>query len=404
MKRHKRHKRSHHRKQLGHGVGGAIGFAVGSAGKLSRLVGTAMRLPGIAGPEQMKRDSPGSAPGVQFHDDANTPPEPGRVVIDVIDYSADRVQTHGVDDLDTFLAEPVPDWVAVRWINVAGLHSYVINKMRIAYGFHTLAAEDVAHVPVRPTADPYADDLFVVSRMLRLESDHLVSEQMSAFLRPGMLVTFQEITGDPFDPIRNRIHTEGTKLRTGEASYLLYALLDAAVDHCYPILERYGDLLEELEEDTLGRPQPEVLHRTHAIKRELSMLRRVIWPMREVLAKLMRPDTPYVTEQTRTYLRDVYEHTVQIIDIVETFREMAGGLTDLYMSAISNRMNQVMKVLTIMATLFIPTSFLAGVWGMNFVWLPGISDPKGFWWFTGGCAVIVGVMLTVFWRRGWIGR
>lgn len=390
--------------QVGHGVGGVIDFAAGSAGKLGRLLGTAMRLPGIASHSHQGHQAPGSRPGIEHHDDVNTPPDPGSVSITCIDYCPDRVESAEIPDVDAFLAAPRPDWATMRWINVTGLHPYVINKFRLAFGYHTLAAEDVAHVPQRPTADVYTDDLFIVARMLRLENDALVSEQMSLFLRDGQVITFQELPGDPFEPVRERIRTKGTRLRTSEGSYLVYALLDAAVDHCYPILERYGDLLEELEEDVLDRPTPDVLHRTHAIKRELSMLRRVMWPMREVIGKLMQPDTPFITEQTRTYLRDVYEHNVQIIDIVETFREMGGGLTDLYMSAISNRMNEVMKVLTIMASLFIPTTFLAGLWGMNFSWLPGMDEPGGFWWFLGACAAIVGGMLFMFWRRGWIGK
>lgn len=321
-----------------------------------------------------------------------------------IDYSPQRVHAYDVDDLDAFLAEPRPGWAAVRWINIDGLHPYVINRVREVIGMHTLAAEDALHVPQRPRLELYNDDLFIIARMLRLVEDKLVSEQISLFVKEGLVVTFQEMHGDVWQPIRDRINIEGSMLRKNDPSYLIYALLDAVVDHCFPILERYGDLLEKLEYDILLSTEVAELHRIHAIKHELSVLRRVLWPTREVLDSMRNTELSIVSDITRTYLRDVYEHTVQIVEIIETFREMAGGLTDLHMSAMSNRMNETMKVLTIMATLFIPITFLAGVYGMNFKYIPEFGWRFAYPVFWGVCLVNFAGLLWYFRHKGWIGK
>jgi magnesium transporter len=291
-----------------------------------------------------------------------------------------------------------------RWVNVNGLHPHVVNQLREHYGFHTLAAEDVLRVPQRPKLETYDGHLFIIVRMLMRREDRLHSEQVSLFLFQDTILTFQEIPGDVWDPIRQRIQKAGSRFRFHDASYLLYALLDAVVDHCFPILEAYGEMLEELERRVMTDPTTEVQQGIHTVKRELASLRRVVWPMREVVNELQREETEGIATPVRTYMRDVYDHTIQLMDIVETHREMAGGLNDLYMSSVSNRMNEIMKVLTIMASFFIPITFVAGVYGMNFEVLPELHwkySYAGFWTICLGMTTFLAVF---FYRKRWIGR
>jgi magnesium transporter len=224
---------------------------------------------------------------------------------------------------------------------------------------------------------------------------------VSFFVGRKTLLTFQETEGDIWDPIRQRIGLKGSRLRQNDVSFLLYSLLDAIVDQCFPILEYYSDLLEDLEDHILRRPTRSTIQRIHTVKRELLLLRRAAWPMREMINNLQREPHECMSDVTRTYLRDVYDHCVQIIDLVETYRELATGLTETYMSALSIRMNEIMKVLTIMGTIFIPLTFLAGVYGMN------MPIPENQWrWsypaFWGVCAVTATGMLIWFKRRGWL--
>lgn len=396
---------------IGKMIGGAIDSAVGGVGtvgrgvgSVGRFVGSALHLPGLSKDKsETPHHQPGAVPGIENAPDVKTPPPPGTVFIQCIDYSPERVVVTEVKDIDAFLAQHRPEWAIVRWINIDGLHPYVINQVRQAIEMHTLAAEDVLHVPQRPRVEPYDSDLFIITRMMRLIEDKLTSEQVSLFVHRGLVVTFQETPGDVWQPIRDRIHNESSRLRRNDQSYLVYALLDAIVDHCFPILERYSDLLEDLEAQVLGKPDARALARIHGIKRELSALRRVMWPMREVVATVRETELELISDISRTYLRDVYEHTVQIVEIIETFREVAGGLTDLHMSAVSNRMNETMKVLTIMASLFIPITFLAGIYGMNFEFIPELGWRYGYPTFLCTCLGIVLGLLWYFRRKGWLG-
>jgi magnesium transporter len=340
-------------------------------------------------------------------------PKPGHVDISFIDYSPAQIEAGAIANLDEFLDKPLPDWVAVRWINVSNMHPYVINQFRQHFEFHTLTAEDVLHITQRPRIETFDDHLFVVVRMLQLvqhEFDDglknlaLDTEQVSLFLYDKVLITFQEKPGDVWQPIRERLQTEKLRIRKNGTSYLLYALLDAVVDHCFPVLEHYGDMLEELELVALENPTPAVLKRIHKLKRELALLRRIVWPMREVVDQLYREEGGWITEPTRPYLRDVYEHTIQLVEIIDSYREMASGLTDLYMSSVSNRMNEIMKVLTIMASVFIPLTFIAGVYGMNFQFMPEINWRWGYPFVWAVFSVLTLGMMLYFWRKGWIGK
>jgi len=373
-------------------------------GELGRLVGSTLGLPNLEdGGNTTQTHAPGAPPGIEHITEQWTPPEPGTIRIRVMDVCKEKVETHWVDDLDDFLSRPQPEWVKLRWVDVDGLHAYVVSKLQRAYGFHTLAAEDVLHVPQRPRVDAYTDHLFIVARMFDWRRDQLVTEQISVFVKQGLVVSFQEHDEDVWNPIRDRLlQYEASKLRLGDASYLAYALLDATVDHCFPILERYGEMLDHLEDTALAPEAPDVLQEVHAVKRNLTILRKAVWPMREVIAELGREDQLLVSPDTRTYLRDVYQHCVQIIDIIETFRELASSLTDLSLSMASKRMNEVMKLLTIISTVFIPITFLAGVYGMNFVLLPELHWKYGYIFFWVFCGLETAGLLFWFRRKGWL--
>jgi magnesium transporter len=338
------------------------------------------------------------------------------VAITCIDYAPDHVQGEEVKDLEDFILRHRPEWSVVRWINVDGLTNMpVIQALAEKYELHPLAVEDLLHVPQRPKVDTYGEGaagasatparLFIVARMIELKDDHLYREQVSIFLGHRTVLTFQEAPGDVWGPIRERIRKPGSQLRRNDAGFLVYSLLDAMIDHCFPILEDFGDRLEELEEIVYERPTQGVIHQIHQLRRELLLFRREVWPMREVIHNLQREPHECMTETTRTYLRDVYDHTVQVIDLIETYREMGTGLTEAYMSSLSIRMNETMKVLTIIGTIFIPLTFLAGVWGMNFHYMPEIgwahaypwSYPIGFWLL---CAGITVTLVGWFRKRG----
>jgi magnesium transporter len=331
------------------------------------------------------------------------------VRVSCIDYSAQQAVFEEIEDLPAFIARHRQDWSAVRWINVDGLSDLgVVRALAEKYRLHPLALEDVLHVPQRPKMQAYEDDgtyqarLFIITRELELREGQLHTEQVSIFVGHRTVLTFQESPGDVWNPIRQRIRTPGSQLRLNDASFLCYSLIDATVDETFPILENFGDRLELLEDLVLQRPGPEVIQEIHRAKRELLLVRRALWPMREVLSKMQREPHECFSEVTRTYMRDVYDHAVQAIDIVETYREVAGGLAETYMTAMSNRMNEIMKVLTIIGTIFIPLTFLAGVYGMNFHHFPELEWPYAYPLFWGICIATAVAMITWFRRRGWL--
>jgi magnesium transporter len=215
-------------------------------------------------------------------------------------------------------------------------------------------------------------------------------------------LTFQEAPSDVWDPILQRIKVRGSRLRNSDASFLMYSLLDANVDRCFPILEHFGDRADDLEALLLERSQDSTINEVHQLKRDLLLMRRELWPMREVVSTLLREPHECVSDMTRVYMRDLYDHVVEIIDIIETYREMASDLTETYMSSVSNRMNQIMKVLTMIGTIFIPLTFLAGVYGMNFRHFPEIEQSWAYPAFWGVCVILAGIMIVLFRRRKWL--
>ena len=349
-----------------------------------------------------RRYVPAQAPGIeslleQDHADVT-------VDIACIDYSADRLERKQIDDLDEFLGEPQPDWVSVRWLQVTGHKASVVDQLRRHYGFHTLASEDALNIPQRPKLDDYGDHLFAVVRTIEPEegTQQLHSQQMSVFCKPGLVVTFLEHDSILQAPIEARIRKPESRFRNNGSSYLLYALLDAVVDYCFPMLEGYADELEDLEHRALTRDDQRILNRLYGIKRDLVQLRRLIWPMREVAENMRMGESPIISEHVQDYSRDLLDHALQLIDIVSTLRDSASSLTDLVLSLAGNRMNEVMKVLTIMASLFIPVTFLAGVYGMNFEHIPELSWEYAYPAFWAVCSLVTIGLLIYFRRKRWL--
>jgi magnesium transporter len=290
----------------------------------------------------------------------------------------------------------------VLWLNVDGLgDADAIRKFGEIFSIHPLALEDVVNAHQRPKVEPYDRYLFIVMQMLR-SAPGVDSEQLSLFLGANFVLTFQEQPGDCFTAIRQRIRMNHGRLRAAGPDYLAYALIDAVVDNYFPALERYGEQLEDLEQEVVTRPDRQTLGKIHEIKRDLLTLRRAVWPAREALNSLVRDETPFIARDTRTYLRDCYDHAVRIIDIIETDRETAFGLLETYLSSMSNRMNEIMKVLTIIATIFIPLTFIVGVYGMNFTNMPELHSRWGYPGVLIVMGAIAAVMLVYFRRKGWL--
>ncbi|MBI3506832.1 MAG: magnesium/cobalt transporter CorA [Proteobacteria bacterium] len=358
---------------------------------------------------RFKDAAPASA-GITVEELAALPSTSGRTQIRCIDYSRGSVTIQDVKDIDAFLAvHRAPDTV-VRWINVDGLDDLKpLEALAKKYQLHPLAIEDLLKRPQRPKVDSYGGGagelqarLFIIARMLRLVNGSLRDEQVSIFLGHSTVITFQELDdGDVWDPIRTHLQKAGSRLRQHDASFLVYALLDAIMDQGFPILEHYGDRLESLEAGILHRPEPKVFRKIHALKREMLLVRRAVWPMREMVNSLQREPHECLSETTRTHLRDVYDRAVHTIEILETYREIAIGLTETYMTQLSNRMNEIMKVLTMISVTFIPITFLSSVFGMNFTNFPW-NYSHAFAAFTALCVVVICGMVYWFRRRGWM--
>jgi magnesium transporter len=348
-------------------------------------------------------------PGIEIQDLDRLPSTPGQALINCIDYGPgpEQVQVRHVENLDEFLAQHRPEWARIRWINVDGLGDMkVIRTFAEKYDLHPLAVEDLINPGQRPKFETYGDDahlprVFMIVRMIQLVDEHLESEQIGIFLGRTTVLTFQEAPGDIWNPIRTRLSIPSARVRQNDASFLAYSLIDAIVDNCFPVLEHYGDVLDDLEQRVLENPDRSLMSQIHQVKRELLVLRRGVWPLREVVNGMQRENHACISDATRTYLRDVYDHIIEIIDIVEIYRELGTGLTETYMSSTSQRMNEIMKVLTIMGTIFIPLTFLAGVYGMNMP-IPENHFTWAYPAFWGICVVVAGGMLMWFRRKGWL--
>lgn len=295
------------------------------------------------------------------------------------------------------------------WVNVDGLgDGDSITRLGDLFGLHRLAMEDVVHTHQRAKVETYDGYVFMVLREAAF-SDRLEMDQVSVFVGPDFVVTFQEHPGDAFDPVRDRIRKAKGKICTERSDYLAYALVDAVLDAYYPVLEKYGERLEELEDETIECATRQTVEKIHDIKRDFLTLRRAIWPAREAMNTLVREDLPNIRPEVKVYFRDCYDHVVQLIDMLETYRETGSDLMEVYLTSVSNRMNEIMKVLTIISTIFMPLSFVAGVYGMNFHtdssrWnMPELSWRFGYFLCLGLMAAIAAAMVGYFRHKGWIG-
>lgn len=348
-----------------------------------------------------RRTKAGAVPGSLVVD-----PEAPKTILRVFSYGSEDCEEKtltSVEALDA-LAGKRP----VLWVDVVGLGDVeMLRKLGERFGLHPLALEDVVNTHQRPKAEQYPEQLYLVGREVRL-GERLETEQISIFLGKGYVLSFQETAQDCFDPMRERIRKRGGRICTRGADYLAYALLDGLVDSYFPIVERFGERLAEVDDVVLEGRGKEVLPMLHDAKRDLAALRRVAWPMREALLQIVRDQNPIITDDTRLYLRDCADHTTQIMDLIETDREMCSDLMDMHLSATSYRLNEVMRVLTVIATIFIPLTFLAGVYGMNFdtkvsaLNMPELHWKYGYVAFWAVCVGVAVFMLTVFKRLKWI--
>lgn len=315
---------------------------------------------------------PGTAPGTLIeHRDIKRYP----LHISVIDYTRTTIEEKPgveVEDCRSYLSRPT-----ITWIHVQGYPgTEVLQALARIFDLHPLALEDVANVGQRPKLEPYEDHFFLALSLPVLgDGLHTDTEQVSLFMGEGYVVSFHPGPFDPFEPVRKRLRKPGSRIRRSGPDYLLYALLDTVIDGGFPMLESIGERIEDLEIELLDHPDQTTLGRIHAIKRELLLLRRMLWPHREVVNLLMRDEGPLIQTETRLYLRDCYDHSVEVMELLETYREMTAGMLDVYLSSTSHRLNEIMQVLTIIATIFIPLTFIVGVYGMNF----GRDEPRSPW-------------------------
>ena len=343
-------------------------------------------------------DEPGSEPGTLIIEpDA----KPSRIIL--IDYDEDNAVRKV--DITPNACAPYIGTNTVSWMDIQGLGSEtVLKQVGEIFNLHPLLLEDMVNVPQRPKLEDYNNQLLVISQMVRLKEDEsgFDTEQVSFVLGKRYLLSFQEEElQDCFEIVRDRIRTSQGRVRKSGADYLTYLLLDTIIDGYFPVVEHYEDRIEALEDAIISNPDRDTMQEIYDVRRELLALRRLIWPMRNVLHLLMRDHHGIVSDEVQIYFRDSYDHVIQILEIIEAYRELAASLMDVYMSTMGNKLNEIMKFLTVISTIFIPLTFIVGVYGMNFENMP---DLKGEWsyfmvWLV--MLAVAGGLIFYFWRKGW---
>lgn len=369
---------------------GAIGGALHPL-RTARLMGRLVQRGG---------HKPGTAPGVLVSTGRKKVEE---VRIRTFEYDGDRLQEAEPKTVEEAL--PLRDNPPVGWMNLDGLHDpEIMRRIRDHFDLHLLVMEDVVTVGQRAKVEEYDGYIYLAVPMLSFHEETLTVEveQLSLILGPNWVLTFQERPGDVFDPVRERLRTAYGRIRHRGADYLAYALLDAVVDRYFGVLERLGDAAEVLELKIMEDPSEALALQVNHLKREFLLLRKLVWPLREIMGSLIRTESPLVTESTQVFLRDVHDHAVQVIDTVETLRDVASSMTDLYVSMLGQRTNDVMKVLTIMASIFIPLTFMAGIYGMNFEFMPELGYPWAYPALWGAMILVAGGMVVYFRKKGWM--
>ncbi len=324
----------------------------------------------------------------------------GKVKITLLDYnksSLEEKEVTRVEDCFPFKKR------AISWVNIDGLHqSSIIEKLGSKLAIHPLVLEDIMNTDQRPKIEDYDEYLFIVLKIFSYDRNtDIAIEQVSLILGPTYVISFQE-KKDIFDAIRKRLQNRKGRITKMGADFLAYSLIDTIVDQYFIILEQFGEKIEALEIELVENPSTETVHTIHNLKRELLFLRKSVWPLRELINALLRGESQLIHESTRIYLRDVYDHTIQVIDTVETYRDILSGMLDIYLSSVSNRMNEVMKVLTVIATIFIPLTFLAGIYGMNFRFMPELE-----WQWSYPILILIMIIIVVsmawyFHRKRWL--
>ncbi len=342
----------------------------------------------------------GSPPGTfAANHDVPVPPP----TIQVITYNAHTLQEvtpPSIADAASLVQDSM-----VTWIHITGhRHVPTLEQLGTLLDVHPLVLEDIAQSGQRPKIEDYGAYLFLVVKLLRLgdPEQEVEAEQVTLLLGAQYVITVQEHPGDVFTPIRERLRAGRGRIRAMQADYLLYALLDAVVDDYFLVLEAVGERIETLEDALVTDPSPAILTLLHTLKRDMIFLRKSVWPLREVISRLERWDSPLIQSTLTLYLRDVYDHTIQVIDAIETNRDLLSGMLDIYLSSVSNRMNEVMKVLTIIATIFIPLTLIVGIYGMNFTYMPELQHPWGYPLVYLTMAVVSAIMLLYFRRKRWL--
>lgn len=325
------------------------------------------------------------------------------IKISYIDYDKESYQEEEITEISEL--KKLKESETVSWFNVIGLSDVEkIEKICNVFNIHPLVQEDIIHVHQRPKMEEHKDSLYIVLKMLYYNENEedIEAEQVSIVVGDNYVITFQERAGDVFDPIRKRLKNEKGRIRTMKADYLAYTLIDVIVDNYFIILEKIGDKIEIIEEELVNQPSDDTLQKIYKYKNEMIFLRKSVWPLREVINGLEKSDTKFIDSSVKLYLRDVYDHTIQVIETVETIRDMLGGMLDIYLSSISNKMNEVMKVLTIIATIFIPLTFIAGIYGMNFEYMPELTWRNGYFIVLIVMAAVVAYMVYYFKKKRWL--
>lgn len=370
-------------------------------------------LPGKLRVWKHKRTLPGAAPGaISLSEDAVAPK------LYITSFNTELLLETPVDSLDMIKARIKSHPDLLHWVEMKGFgNRALLENFCHEFGIHRLEMEDVINTYQRPKLEEFEDHLFVVTRLLKASKEgYLRNDQLSLFLIGKVVITIQENYDEHFDSVRNRIRTGKGHLRSSSSDYLTYALLDSIVDTYFPLLEFFGEKLDELEDELFATPSSHSLHKIQTVKRELIVLRRAVFAERDKVNDLLRSSSKFIGDQTKLFFRDTYDHTIQVMDLVESYKEITASLMDIYLSSVNNRMNQVMKVLTIISTIFIPLTFIVGVYGMNFSYtdpetgnvlkwnMPELYSPFGYAGVMLFMLLVVIIQLIVFWKKGWLSK
>ena len=347
---------------------------------------------------QKRSKKKGLSPGTLVHIGEN---RTAAVTVTLFNYSSSHCDEHPIRDVNELRP---PSDETVTWVDVGGVHKTdVLEAFGKHFGLHPLLLEDIANTDQRPKLDDYDTYFFLVMKVLTAsDKGDILVEQISFVLGRNYVLSFQENGTDVFQSVRDRLRVGKGRLRQNGSDYLVYALIDAVVDQYFEVLEMLGERIEAMQERLMADPRPETLKDIHALKRQLLFVRRAVWPLREAINNLSRSECPYLHEPTKVFFRDVYDHVVQIVDTIETLREMVSASLDIYLSSVSYRLNSVMRVLTVITTIFMPLSFIAGIYGMNFEYMPELKWPWGYPMALGIMGLVATTMLLGFRWKKWL--